>query len=105
MSLKLRLARAGTKKRPYYHIVIADVRSPRDGRFIETVGAWNPLLPREGGERIICYEALDERRESLYVANTILLLQNEQGYVPGDFAVIFVSLRSDTHSPVFRSYS
>lgn len=44
---------------------------------------------REGGERIICYEALDERRESLYVANTILLLQNEQGYVPGDFAVIY----------------
>ena len=58
MSLKIRLARAGSKKRPYYHIVIADVRSPRDGRFIETVGSWNPLLPREGervqleGERI-----------------------------------------------------
>ena len=52
MSLKIRLARAGSKKRPYYHIVIADVRSPRDGRFIETVGAWNPLLPREGGERV-----------------------------------------------------
>ncbi|MFU0506143.1 30S ribosomal protein S16 [Pseudaminobacter sp. NGMCC 1.201702] len=48
MSLKIRLARAGSKKRPYYHIVIADVRSPRDGRFIETVGAWNPLLPRDG---------------------------------------------------------
>ncbi|MEI5681932.1 MULTISPECIES: 30S ribosomal protein S16 [unclassified Mesorhizobium] len=51
MSLKIRLARAGSKKRPYYHIVIADVRSPRDGRFIETVGAWNPMLPKEG-ERI-----------------------------------------------------
>jgi small subunit ribosomal protein S16 len=51
MSLKIRLARAGSKKRPYYHIVIADVRSPRDGRFIETVGAWNPLLPRDG-ERV-----------------------------------------------------
>lgn len=51
MSLKIRLARAGSKKRPYYHIVIADVRSPRDGRFIETVGAWNPLLPKDG-ERI-----------------------------------------------------
>jgi len=48
MSLKIRLARAGSKKRPYYHIVIADVRSPRDGRFIETVGAWNPMLPRDG---------------------------------------------------------
>jgi len=48
MSLKIRLARAGSKKRPYYHIVIADVRSPRDGRFIEAVGAWNPLLPKDG---------------------------------------------------------
>ena len=47
MSLKIRLARAGSKKRPYYHIVVADVRSPRDGRFIESVGSWNPLLPKE----------------------------------------------------------
>src|SRR5690606_15048688 len=51
MSLKIRLSRAGSKKRPYYHIVIADARSPRDGRFIEIVGAWNPLLPRDG-ERV-----------------------------------------------------
>lgn len=48
MALKIRLARAGSKKRPYYHIVIADVRSPRDGRFIEIVGAWNPMLPKDG---------------------------------------------------------
>lgn len=51
MSLKIRLARAGSKKRPYYHIVVADVRSPRDGRFIEKVGAWNPMLPKDG-ERV-----------------------------------------------------
>ncbi len=51
MSLKIRLSRAGSKKRPYYHIVIADVRSPRDGRFIERVGAWNPMLPSDG-ERV-----------------------------------------------------
>ena len=51
MSLKIRLARAGSKKRPYYHIVVADVRSPRDGRFIEALGSWNPLLPKEG-ERV-----------------------------------------------------
>jgi small subunit ribosomal protein S16 len=44
MSLKIRLARAGTKKRPYYHVVIADARSPRDGRFIERVGKYDPLL-------------------------------------------------------------
>ncbi|QDZ01809.1 30S ribosomal protein S16 [Nitratireductor mangrovi] len=48
MALKIRLARAGSKKRPYYHVVIADVRSPRDGRFIEQVGSWNPTLPRDG---------------------------------------------------------
>ncbi len=48
MPLKIRLARAGSKKRPYYHVVVADVRSPRDGRFIETVGAWNPMLPKDG---------------------------------------------------------
>jgi small subunit ribosomal protein S16 len=51
MSLKIRLARAGSKKRPYYHVVIADARSPRDGRFIEQVGSWNPLLPKDG-ERV-----------------------------------------------------
>ena len=52
MALKLRLARAGSKKRPYYHIVVADVRSPRDGRFIEQVGSWNPMLPKDG-ERVV----------------------------------------------------
>ncbi|MDR7033929.1 30S ribosomal protein S16 [Mesorhizobium sp. BE184] len=51
MALKIRLARAGSKKRPYYHIVVADVRSPRDGRFVEAIGAWNPLLPKDG-ERV-----------------------------------------------------
>jgi len=51
MSLKIRLARAGSKKRPYYHVVVADVRSPRDGRFIEQLGSWNPLLPKDA-ERI-----------------------------------------------------
>ncbi len=52
MSLKIRLARAGTKKRPFYHIVIADSRSPRDGRFIERLGYFNPLLPKEKSERL-----------------------------------------------------
>src|SRR3974390_1598605 len=47
MSLVIRLARAGTKKRPFYHIVVADSRSPRDGRFIERLGYFNPLLPQE----------------------------------------------------------
>jgi small subunit ribosomal protein S16 len=52
MSLKIRLARAGTKKRPFYHIVIADSRSPRDGRFIERIGYFNPLLPKDKTERL-----------------------------------------------------
>ena len=52
MSLKIRLARGGAKKRPYYHIVIADSRSPRDGRFIEKVGSWDPLLPKDSENRV-----------------------------------------------------
>ncbi|WP_062226919.1 30S ribosomal protein S16 [Aureimonas frigidaquae] len=55
MALKLRLARAGSKKRPYYHIVVADARSPRDGRFVEAVGAWNPMLPKDA-ERVTLKE-------------------------------------------------
>ncbi len=51
MALKIRLARAGSKKRPYYHVVVADARAPRDGRFIEQLGSWNPMLPKDG-ERI-----------------------------------------------------
>ncbi len=47
MALKIRLARGGSKKRPYYHVVVADVRSPRDGRFIEKLGMWNPMLPKD----------------------------------------------------------
>jgi small subunit ribosomal protein S16 len=52
VSLKIRLARAGTKKRPFYHIVVADSRSPRDGRFIERLGFFNPLLPKEKTDRL-----------------------------------------------------
>jgi len=53
MALKIRLARAGTKKRPFYHIVVADARSPRDGRFIEKLGTYNPLLGSEAGNRVV----------------------------------------------------
>ena len=52
MGLKIRLARAGAKKRPYYHIVVADSTSPRDGRFIERLGSYNPMLPVEHTDRI-----------------------------------------------------
>ena len=53
MALKLRLARGGTKKRPFYHIVIADARSPRDGRFIEKLGTFNPLLAKDAENRVV----------------------------------------------------
>ena len=53
MALKIRLARGGSKKRPYYQIVIADARSPRDGRFLEKVGSWNPMLAKDAEGRII----------------------------------------------------
>lgn len=52
MATKIRLARGGSKKRPYYRIVVADVRSPRDGRFIEKIGIYNPMLPKDSGERV-----------------------------------------------------
>ena len=52
MSLKIRLTRAGAKKRPFYRIVIADSRFPRDGRFIEIVGSWNPILPKNDPKRV-----------------------------------------------------
>lgn len=52
MSLKIRLARGGSKKRPYYQIVIADARSPRDGRFLEKVGSWNPMLGKDHEKRV-----------------------------------------------------
>jgi small subunit ribosomal protein S16 len=52
MSLKIRLTRAGAKKRPFYRIVVADSRSPRDGRFIERLGYFNPLLPKDKTERL-----------------------------------------------------
>ena len=52
MSLVIRMARAGTKKRPFYHIVLADSRSPRDGRFIERLGYYNPLLKKDNAERL-----------------------------------------------------
>jgi small subunit ribosomal protein S16 len=52
MSLKIRLARGGAKKRPFYNIVVADSRSPRDGRFIEKLGTYNPMLERSHNDRV-----------------------------------------------------
>ncbi|MBB5753431.1 30S ribosomal protein S16 [Prosthecomicrobium pneumaticum] len=58
MSLKIRLARLGAKKRPFYRIVIADARSPRDGRFIEKIGSFDPMLAKDAPNRVV----LDQER-------------------------------------------
>lgn len=50
--LKIRMARAGTRNAPFYHIVVADARKPRDGSFLEKLGTYNPLLPREDANRV-----------------------------------------------------
>ena len=52
MAMKIRLARGGSKKRPFYRIVAADSRMPRDGRYIERLGTYNPLLPKDSEERV-----------------------------------------------------
>ncbi len=52
MSLKIRLARGGSKKRPFYSIVVADARAPRDGRFIEKIGTYDPRLAKDSGDRV-----------------------------------------------------
>ena len=53
MSLKIRLSRAGAKKRPFYRIVIADARAPRDGRFVEKIGTFDPLKPKDDALRLV----------------------------------------------------
>jgi small subunit ribosomal protein S16 len=53
MALSIRLSRGGSKKRPYYRIVVADARSPRDGKFIEKIGNYNPLLAKDDEKRIV----------------------------------------------------
>jgi small subunit ribosomal protein S16 len=52
MSVKIRLSRGGTKKRPYYYIVVAEAASPRDGRYIEQIGTHNPMLPKDHADRV-----------------------------------------------------
>lgn len=58
MALKIRLARAGSKKRPFYHVVLADSRAPRDGRFLEELGSWNPMLPKDAKRFVLNEERI-----------------------------------------------
>lgn len=64
MAVRIRLSRGGSKKRPYYRIVAADQRAPRDGRFIEKLGAYNPMLPQDHAERLV----LDTEKVSAWLA-------------------------------------
>ncbi|MFS0771441.1 30S ribosomal protein S16 [Sphingomonas sp. 1P08PE] len=65
MALSIRLSRGGSKKRPYYRIVVADARSPRDGKFIEKIGNYNPLLAKDDEKRIV----LDADRAKHWLSN------------------------------------
>lgn len=56
MAVKIRLARGGTKKRPHYSIVVANETAPRDGRFIEKVGTWDPMVPKDDPKRVVLVE-------------------------------------------------
>jgi small subunit ribosomal protein S16 len=76
MSLKIRLSRGGAKKRPFYSIVIADSRSPRDGRFIEKIGTYNPMLPKEHEGRI----TIDQERAKHWLS---------MGALPTDRVALF----------------
>ena len=78
MATKIRLARGGTKKRPYYRIVVADSRAPRDGRFIEKIGTYNPLIKAGDENRV----AIDTERAEYWLS---------QGAVPTDRVLLFLN--------------
>jgi small subunit ribosomal protein S16 len=100
MSIKIRLARGGSKKRPYYRIVAADSRMPRDGRFIERLGTYNPLLAKDAENRVTLNveriqhwlnhgaQATDRIQRFLEVAGVVpaKVRSNMQKAVPGEKA-------------------
>ena len=77
MATKIRLARGGSKKRPFYRIVAADTRAPRDGRFIEKLGTYNPLLAKDNAERV----TMDKERVQYWL---------DQGAQPTDRVLRFL---------------
>jgi small subunit ribosomal protein S16 len=88
MALRIRLTRMGAKKQPSYRIIVADSRSPRDGRFIERVGTYNPLLPKEGGKRL----NLNEDRVKFWL---------QRGAKPSDRVARFLGQASIIPAPKF----
>ena len=89
MALKIRLSRGGAKKRPFYRIVIADSRSPRDGRFIERVGVYNPMLAKDSPDRI----KFDEERIRHWLSH---------GATPSDRVARFLGMADIIPMPVKR---
>jgi small subunit ribosomal protein S16 len=80
MALKLRLARGGSKKRPFYSIVAADVRAPRDGRYIEKLGTFNPLLPKDVERVVLNRERIEYwLSKGAQPTDRVLRLLDEQG--------------------------
>jgi small subunit ribosomal protein S16 len=92
MSLKIRLARGGAKKRPFYRIVIADSRSPRDGRFIEKIGTFNPMLEKSNEQRVV----LDVERAKHWLGN---------GATPSDRVALFLADAGLVQKPAKREQS
>ena len=96
MSLKIRLARGGSKKRPFYSVVVADSRSPRDGRFIEKLGTYNPMLPKDHADRIrldgerikhwLGVGALPSERVAIFLGNAGIADKPEQSARPNKSA-------------------
>lgn len=92
MALKIRLARGGAKKRPFYRIVVAENTSPRDGKFVERVGSYNPFLPKENAERVILNAeriqhwmsvgAVPTERVALFLSNAGLIGKVERAARP-----------------------
>lgn len=89
MALKIRLARGGAKKRPFYGIVVADARCPRDGRFVERIGTYNPMLTREHPQRIV----IDIERARYWLS---------VGAQPTDRVVLFLANAGLIEKPVQR---
>jgi len=89
MALKIRLARGGSKKRPFYQVVVADAHAPRDGRFVEKVGTYNPMLPQEHQERI----RLKEDRIKYWLS---------VGAQPTDRVALFLGKANLIEAPVIR---
>jgi len=74
MAMKIRLARGGSKKRPFYRIVAADSRMPRDGRYIEKLGTYNPLLPKDSEERVFNIGSAKARNPPIVSVGCLKLL-------------------------------